>query len=138
MLNRDDPRSLAMRIPGRLVQTFGAGVPESEEAWGLVERAVAAHDVWLARGGALLLPAADLRLVGRHNALNALAALALVSAVAKIDRAVLAALMRFEGLPHRMQRIAEAGGVRLRRRLEGHDGGRDAGGARRASTARSC
>ena len=38
VLNRDDPRSLAMRIPGRLVQTFGAGVPESEEAWGLVDR----------------------------------------------------------------------------------------------------
>ncbi len=38
VLNRDDPRSLAMRMPGRLVQTFGAGVPESEEAWGLVDR----------------------------------------------------------------------------------------------------
>ena len=25
VLNRDDPRSLAMRIAGRLVQTFGAG-----------------------------------------------------------------------------------------------------------------
>ncbi len=111
VLNRDDPRSLAMRLPGRLVQTFGAGVPESEEAWGIVERGGEAGGAWLARGGALLLPVADLRLVGRHNAQNALAALALVSAVAKIDRGVLAALARFEGLPHRMQRIAEAGGV---------------------------
>jgi UDP-N-acetylmuramoylalanine--D-glutamate ligase len=34
-----------------------------------------------------------------------------VSTVAKVDRAVLAALARFEGLPHRMQRIADAGGV---------------------------
>ena len=114
VLNRDDPRSIAMRISGRLVQTFGAGVPESEEAWGLVDRG-ARHDgvpeTWLARGGALLVPAADLKLVGRHNALNALAALALASAVAKIDRNLLAALARFEGLPHRMQRIAEVGGV---------------------------
>ena len=109
VLNRDDPRSLAMRREGSLVQTFGAGVPESEEAWGLVDRGEGG--VWLARGGALLLPAADLRLVGRHNAQNALAALALTSAVAKIDRNVLAALARFEGLPHRMQRIAEAGGI---------------------------
>ena len=38
------------------------------------------------------MPAADLALVGRHNALNALAALALASAVAKIDATVLAAL----------------------------------------------
>ena len=57
------------------------------------------------------MPAADLRLVGRHNALNALAALALVSTVAKIDHRVLAALTTFEGLPHRMQRVVEAGGV---------------------------
>jgi UDP-N-acetylmuramoylalanine--D-glutamate ligase len=114
VLNRDDPRSAAMRIPGRLVQTFGDGVPESEEAWGLVERGTkqdGAPETWLARGGALLVPMSDLKLVGRHNALNALAALALASAVAKIDRNVLAALARFEGLPHRMQRIAEAGGV---------------------------
>jgi UDP-N-acetylmuramoylalanine--D-glutamate ligase len=114
VLNRDDPRSIAMRLPGRLVQTFGAGVPESEEAWGLVERAAkrgGGSEIWLARGGALLVPEADLRLVGRHNALNALAALALASAVEKIDRAVLAAVTSFEGLPHRMQRIAEVGGV---------------------------
>jgi UDP-N-acetylmuramoylalanine--D-glutamate ligase len=111
VLNRDDPRSLAMRIPGRLVQTFGAGVPESEEAWGIVDRGADASGAWLARGGALLVPVADLHLVGRHNAQNALAALALVSAVAKIDRSVTSALARFEGLPHRMQRIADAGGV---------------------------
>ncbi len=111
VLNRDDPRSLAMRVPGSVVQTFGAGVPETEESWGLVARGGQRDDLWLARGGALLAPVADLALVGRHNALNALAALALTSAVAKIDRAVLSALLRFEGLPHRMQRIAEAGGV---------------------------
>ncbi len=114
VLNRDDPRSIAMRIPGRLVQTFGAGVPESEESWGLVARGAQADrapGTWLARGGALLAPVADLRLVGRHNALNALAALALTSAVAKIDGGVLAALTRFEGLAHRMQRIAEVSGV---------------------------
>jgi len=114
VLNRDDPRSIAMAIPGRLVETFGAGVPESEEAWGLVDRGArraSGTDVWLARGGALLIPVSDLHLVGRHNALNALAALALVSTVAKIDRRVLAALGAFEGLPHRMQPIADVGGV---------------------------
>jgi UDP-N-acetylmuramoylalanine--D-glutamate ligase len=108
ILNRDDPRVLAMRLPGRAVQTFGGGVPERESDWGLVERKGAS---WLARGGALLLPAGDLNLVGRHNALNALAALALTSTLAKIDGEVLAALTAFQGLPHRMERVADIGGV---------------------------
>ena len=108
VLNRDDARSLAMRLAGRVVQTFGVGVPESENDWGLVERK---GSVWLARGGALLAAVSDLKLVGRHNALNALSALALASTVAKIDRKVLAALCAFQGLPHRMERVADIGGV---------------------------
>ncbi len=108
VLNRDDARSMAMRLPGSVVQTFGAEVPESEQEWGLV-----AHNgaTWLARGGALLIATRELALVGRHNALNALAALALTSLVARIDARVLAALAAFRGLPHRMERIAEIGGV---------------------------
>ena len=111
VLNRDDPRSLGMAITGRLVETFGAAVPYAEGEWGLVTRRAGGSGLWLARGGGLLVPAADLALIGRHNALNALAALALTSAVAKISRPVLLALTRFEGLPHRMRGIAEAGGV---------------------------
>ncbi len=108
VLNRDDPIVRLMRLPGRTAQTFGGGVPESEEAWGLVERSGGA---WLARGGELLLPAAALTLVGRHNAQNALAALALTSAIARIRQPVLDALTEFRGLPHRMERLAEARGV---------------------------
>jgi UDP-N-acetylmuramoylalanine--D-glutamate ligase len=111
VLNRDDRVVPLMRLAGRTVQTFGAGVPLSEEAWGLVDRGSDDGGVWLARGGQLLMPAHDLALVGRHNWLNALAALALTSAVAKIDRNVLAALARFQGLPHRMQRVTEIGDV---------------------------
>jgi UDP-N-acetylmuramoylalanine--D-glutamate ligase len=111
VLNRDDPRSLAMAIPGRTVMTFGAGVPASDNEWGVVARGGDARDAWLARGRTPLAPVAKLALIGRHNAQNALAALALVAAVAEITPAVIAALARFKGLPHRMQRIGEAGGV---------------------------
>jgi len=108
VINRDDPIVRLMRLPGRTVQTFGAGVPESEEEWGLVVRDGSA---WLARGGELIIPAASLALVGRHNAQNALAALALAGAVVKLQRPVLEALQRFHGLPHRMQPVHEARGV---------------------------
>ena len=108
VLNRDDARSFAMRIPGRTVESFGASVPAAEGEWGLVTFDGA---TWLARGGELLLPASSLALVGRHNALNALAALALVSSVARIDRHVLDALRSFHGLAHRMERVAESRGV---------------------------
>ncbi|HSV18658.1 MAG TPA: UDP-N-acetylmuramoyl-L-alanine--D-glutamate ligase [Casimicrobiaceae bacterium] len=110
ILNRDDPIVRLMRLPGRTAQTFGAGVPQSEEEWGLVERD---GGPWLARGGELIMPASALSLVGRHNAQNALAALALASSVAKVSRPMLDALARFEPLPHRMERVADVHGVRF-------------------------
>jgi UDP-N-acetylmuramoylalanine--D-glutamate ligase len=108
VLNRDDARSSGMRIPGRPVESFGAGVPAAEGEWGLVRFD---HVTWLAHGGGLLVPTDALTLMGRHNALNALAALALTSSVARIDRKVLEALKAFTGRPHRMERVIESGRV---------------------------
>jgi UDP-N-acetylmuramoylalanine--D-glutamate ligase len=110
VLNRDDSRSLSMRIPGRKVQTFGAGAPPTARDWGLIEQS-GSKSRWLAHGDASLVAADELALVGHHNALNALASLALTSTLAKIDAAVLAALTAFQGLPHRMERVADIGGV---------------------------
>jgi len=108
ILNRDDAIVRLMRLPGRTVQTFGESVPLSEEEWGLVERDGA---MWLARGGELLLPASSLSLVGRHNARNGLAALALASSIVKLQRPVHDALAHFRGLPHRMEPVVEARGI---------------------------
>ena len=108
ILNRDDPIVRLMRLPGRTAQTFGASVPLSEEEWGLVERP---NGAWLARGGELIMQTSRLALVGRHNALNALASLALAASVAKLGRPVLDALAQYRALPHRMTPIADAGGV---------------------------
>jgi len=54
----------------------------------------------------------DMRLGGRHNAANALAALAAGDALGLPRDAVTSTLAEFPGLPHRMQTVATEGGVR--------------------------
>ncbi|MCL2308955.1 MAG: UDP-N-acetylmuramoyl-L-alanine--D-glutamate ligase [Proteobacteria bacterium] len=110
VLNADDARVAAMREAELPVQWFGWNAPAgAATCWRLVERHKA---MWLMRGATPLLPISALALAGRHNAMNALAALALTSCVAKIDETVLAALTSFRGLPHRMEEIAVVDGVR--------------------------
>jgi UDP-N-acetylmuramoylalanine--D-glutamate ligase len=108
VLNRDDARSMAMAQPGRAVWSFGLDEPRAGRQWGVL--AEAAGPV-LARGARGLMPLAELPLAGRHNAANALAALALAHAIALPEPPLLDALREFRGLPHRLQRIAEVGGV---------------------------
>ena len=54
----------------------------------------------------------ELRIVGLHNAANALAALALGEALGLARPAMLAALKEFPGLPHRSEWVADVAGVR--------------------------
>ena len=35
VLNRDDGHSMSMALPGRVVKTFGLGMPRSDDEWGL-------------------------------------------------------------------------------------------------------
>src|SRR5581483_2076967 len=68
-------------------------------------------DIWLIQGCRKLIPLAQLRVAGMHNAANALAALALTRAVDLPYEPLLEALRRFEGLPHRVQKVAEIDGI---------------------------
>lgn len=111
VLNRDDAAVAA--LAGRLgaaqrVAWFGLGVPGGAEDFGLVQRDGAP---WLARGDRPLLPTAALRLPGRHNLANALAALALVDALGVPLETTLPTLCAFTGLPHRTQFVAEHAAV---------------------------
>jgi UDP-N-acetylmuramoylalanine--D-glutamate ligase len=65
----------------------------------------------LARGGEALMPVSGLPVPGLHNAANALAALALGSAIGIPIDTMLEGLRRFRGLPHRVEKVAELGGV---------------------------
>jgi UDP-N-acetylmuramoylalanine--D-glutamate ligase len=55
---------------------------------------------------------AEIRIQGLHNLENSLAAAAAASAVGAPAPAIGAALKRFPGLPHRLELVAELGGVR--------------------------
>jgi UDP-N-acetylmuramoylalanine--D-glutamate ligase len=90
------------------VLTFGLDAPASERDWGLIE---GDGDTWLAQGGQKLMAVSALRVTGLHNAANALAALALARAADLPYEPLLRALAQFEGLPHRVQKVAELDGV---------------------------
>jgi len=108
LLNREDAYSQAMAVPGRKIETFGLSAPANDAEWGLAQ--VDGAD-WLAHGQEKLLPCKDIPLAGRHNAANALAALGLCSAIGLPMAPLLTALRGFKGLPHRVQKVAEVGGV---------------------------
>ncbi len=105
VVNSDDPVVTAMAGENTLRFTLATPGPGD---YGLRREA---GGQWLARGERLLLPAQALRIPGRHNLANALAALALAEAVGLPEAAVLETLRSFEGLPHRTQWVAERDGV---------------------------
>jgi UDP-N-acetylmuramoylalanine--D-glutamate ligase len=118
----------------RRVVRFGTGVPERVGDFGLAVQ----HDVaWLVRARGegdddapptgrraaradapppvaslqQLMPADALRIRGRHNAANALAALALGTAIGCPLGPMLRALADYAGEPHRVQHVATVDGV---------------------------
>ena len=108
VLNRQDSWTRQMAQTGRCAFTFGLDEPQSDRDWGLRS----GHgETWLAQGDTLLLRLEELKVAGMHNAANALAALALCRAIRLPYPPLLDALRAFEGLPHRVQKVAEIGGV---------------------------
>lgn len=107
VLNADDPAVLAMAVSGRRVTHFTLGVPEAGDYGVRMQDGTE----WLVCGSETLLPVSELRIPGRHNIANALAALALGAALDLPLAAMLITLRAFAGLPHRMQWVAARDGV---------------------------
>ena len=115
-----------LAAPARAVLRFSLHPPREPGDFGLVQEAGMA---WLVRAlpreegvraeaGAgeplhlqRLMPADAMRLRGRHNAANALAALALASAIGCPLAPMLHGLREYRGEPHRLQWVAEVDGV---------------------------
>jgi UDP-N-acetylmuramoylalanine--D-glutamate ligase len=108
VLNRQDERVKQMAIPGRDLITFGVDAPHDLNDFGLRENR---GEPWIVRGDSFLLPVSQLPIAGLHNAANAMAALALCAAIDLAPVKLLPALRGFPGLPHRVEKIAEFGGV---------------------------
>ncbi|MBI4984854.1 MAG: UDP-N-acetylmuramoyl-L-alanine--D-glutamate ligase [Rhodocyclales bacterium] len=108
VLNRQDARVMRMAVPGRPLVSFGLDAPSDLNDFGLRENR---GEAWIVRGDSFLLPVSELPLAGLHNAANAMAALALCAAIDLAPVALLPALRAFKGLPHRVEKIADIGGV---------------------------
>ena len=127
LLNRDDPLVMAMTPPLvkgkqlRQIASFGTDLPTRPGDWGLetvngMTWLVRAHEadetgrkrkdieaeIYLQR----LMPADALRIRGRHNASNALAALALAHSTGANLAPMLYALREYRGEPHRVEPVA--------------------------------
>jgi UDP-N-acetylmuramoylalanine--D-glutamate ligase len=108
VLNRQDVRVRGMAIPGRRLISFGLDAPAHPEDFGLRENR---GEAWLVQGDRFLMPVRDLPIAGLHNAANALAALALCTALDINAVSLLPALRAFHGLAHRVEKVAEIAGV---------------------------
>ena len=107
IVNLDDELVIRMTRPGQ--RRLGFSLSRGDADFRLLMQD--GRD-WLAAGSEALMPVESLRLPGRHNAANALAALAVGTACGMPRAAMTGVLAGFEGLPHRSQLVAEARGVR--------------------------
>ncbi len=126
VLNRDDAGVMQMASALATVVSFGADEPELANCFGLLDEN---GMLWLAQSLALeeeqqkkrrskkgavelpevaitrLMPADALKIRGRHNALNALAALALCRAIGLPLAPLLHGLREYHGEPHRVELV---------------------------------
>ena len=115
--NRDDElvMRLVSKVIGQVIGTtrkrrvisFGVSAPKSDE-FGLQTKN---NREYLAYGEHNLIPVDELRIAGRHNYVNALAAMALANTMGIPESDMLAALRKFAGLKHRTQWVASIDGV---------------------------
>lgn len=107
VINRDDPEVLAMTETARRVIHFGLDEPTDGD-FGLRE---INNRTWLCFGNERWLAADELKLPGRHNLANVLAAFALGYAVGFEKDSMIETASSFNGLAHRSEWVGEANNV---------------------------
>ncbi len=107
VVNIDDPYVRSMPRSDQQVLSFSLLDPAAD--YSLTRD----PEPMLARRGEPLLPVSKMKIAGRHNAANALAALAMSEALELPRGPALEILTDFAGLPHRAQWVAEVGGIKF-------------------------
>ncbi|CAA6816315.1 MAG: UDP-N-acetylmuramoylalanine--D-glutamate ligase (EC [uncultured Thiotrichaceae bacterium] len=103
LANRDDDDVMTLAKKYQPI-SFGLNKPERSEDFGISE---STDETWLVKGKEQLINAKALKIKGKHNIANALAALALGD-MAGIDmQGMLRGLRDFEGVEHRSQWVAK-------------------------------
>jgi UDP-N-acetylmuramoylalanine--D-glutamate ligase len=112
VINRDDLRVSRMDEGQRLVSGFTLHEPVAHD-FGLrsLVNEAGESEIWLCKGHHKLLRESELKIGGRHNTANVLAALALGEAASLPMSDMIDAVREFTGLPHRTQWVAEKHGV---------------------------
>ncbi len=109
VLNNDDPgcRDLGERLSPASVAWYGIAEPRRGriEAW-------LADDGWLLVAGERLIDSREVPLPGRHMLSNVLGASLAASLAGAPAAAIGEAIAAFEGVPHRLELVAERRGVR--------------------------
>ncbi len=108
VLNRDDPGSSSMALPGRERITFGLGAPEGAVDFGCIEVDGAK---WIAQGSEPLIAVDALPVHGWHNAANVMAAMAMARAIGVAKAPLVESVVTFRGLRHRLEKVATIRGV---------------------------
>ncbi|PTQ88128.1 UDP-N-acetylmuramoylalanine--D-glutamate ligase [Nitrosomonas ureae] len=108
ILNRNDSRISEMALAEGKQITFGWDMPPTHVDFGILQDG---DDLWLMEGPHRLVRTTELVVNGLHNAVNALAALAMCRALDIAIDPLVSALREFRGLPHRMEKVAAFNGV---------------------------
>lgn len=109
VFNRDDPLSRSLRADAVPSWSFGLDAPD-RLGYGLAERE---GETWIVREFTPVMRAAEVKMVGRHNLANGLAALALGELLELPLEPMLEGLRTFAGLPHRTQLVGEGLGLQF-------------------------
>lgn len=105
LFNRDDeqtrPDTAYVYPEGQLIKSYGLDAPQTDDDWGIRQDDAGVHHI--ARGNTCIFPVDALKIKGRHNWLNAVAACALAEYAGLPIHAMTDVLKTFSGLAHRCQ-----------------------------------